>query len=219
MQTELTPFVHPKSDIALLKEADHRIANHLALLAGMVQVQASSVARGPQLLTRNEVQQLLHETTGKIVSISRLHRVLAKHTATEDVDLADYLIENCSILISSLALSRRLGIVHRLDSSCRVKPEQAQALGLVVSEIIMNAVKHAHPTGIPVEIRLDCSRATSGQIVVEVSDDGVGLPEEFDSEHGGGVGFTLIRSLAHSLGATLTVQSDSLGTSFSFLLP
>ena len=219
MQAEFSPSAHTGGDIALLKEADHRIANHLALLAGMVQVQASSVARGPQLLTRNEVQQLLHETTGKIVSISRLHRVLAKKTVTEDIDLADYLIENCSILISSLALSRRVGVVHHLDSSCRVKPEQAQALGLAVSEIIMNAVKHAHPTGIPVEIRLDCSRATSGQIVVEVSDDGVGLPEEFDSEHGGGVGFTLIRSLAHSLGATLTVQSDSLGTSFSFLLP
>jgi two-component sensor histidine kinase len=78
----------------------------------------------------------------------------------------------------------------------------------------MNAVKHAHPTGIPVQITLVCDRNSQGNLAIEISDDGVGLPENFDVEKAGGVGFRLIRSLADRLRANLTVESDSLGLTF-----
>ncbi len=67
----------PVSGLDLLREADHRIANHLSLLAGMVQAQAGAVGRGPASLTRDEVRGLLQAAAGKIVSVGHLHRRLA----------------------------------------------------------------------------------------------------------------------------------------------
>ncbi len=205
--------------IDLAKEANHRISNHLSLIASMVQVQASSVARGPEMLSRLEVRSLLRETAGKISSVAHLHRKLAEQEQTDQIELGGYLIESCAILVSSLALKERVGFVQQIEANCFVSPQQAQAIGLIVSEVMMNAIKHAHPTGIPVQMRLACRRLAKAGLEIEIEDDGVGLPENFDYKTGGGVGFTLIRSLASTLNAALTVESDSLGTSFRMRIP
>jgi len=205
--------------IDLAKEANHRISNHLTLIASMVQVQASSVARGPEMLSRIEVRSLLRETASKISSVAHLHRKLAEQENSNQIELGGYLIESCAFLVSSLALKERVGFVQQLESNCFVSPHQAQAIGLIVSEVMMNAVKHAHPTGIPVQMRLACRQLGKAGCEIEIEDDGIGLPEDFDSKTGGGVGFTLIRSLASTLNATLTIESDSLGTSFRMTVP
>jgi len=58
-----------------------------------------------------------------------------------------------------------------------------------------------------------------GQILIEIQDDGVGFPENFDPGKQGGVGLKLIRQLAASLGADLEIESDSLGARFGLILP
>jgi two-component sensor histidine kinase len=205
--------------IDLAKEANHRISNHLSLIASMVQVQASSVARGPEMLSRHEVRGLLRETAGKISSVALLHRKLAEQEQADKIELGGYLIESCAILVSSLALKGRVGFVQQIDTNCFVSPQQAQAIGLITNEVIMNAVKHAHPTGIPVQMRLACRRLGKTGFEIEIEDDGVGLPEDFNYKSCSGVGFTLIRALADTLNATLVVESDSLGTSFRMTVP
>ena len=218
--TDFTDSSHRSSNVIdLAKEANHRISNHLSLIASMVQMQASSVARGPEMLSRLEVRGLLRETAGKISSVAHLHRKLAEQEQTDQIELGGYLIESCAFLVSSFALKDRVGFVQHLETNCYVSPQQAQAIGLIVNEVLMNAVKHAHPTGIPVQMRLACRRLGKTGLEIEIEDDGIGLPENFDHKSGGGVGFTLIRALANTLNATLTVESDSLGTSFRMAVP
>jgi two-component sensor histidine kinase len=206
-------------EFAMIREANHRVANHLTLLASLVQVQATHVAKGPSHFAREEVRGMLQDVAGKVISVGHLHRKLADEAHNDELELGGYLIESSQALIKSLSLEGRVGVVHRLGSSCLVKAEQAQPTALIVSEIMMNAIKYAHPTGLPVEISIRCDRDSSGQMVVEVDDDGVGLPEGFDPKTDGGVGFRLIRMLASSLGAALHVESDSLGTRFRLTLP
>src|ERR1700685_617057 len=146
------------ADGDLVKEANHRIANHLSLVASMVQMQASALARGPDTMSRAEVQSLLRETIGKIIGIGHLHRRLANQPHSGEIDLGDYLIESCSALVSSLSLAGRVSIAQRLATDCRITPEQAQAISLILGEVVMNAVKHAHPAGLPVQISLGCRR-------------------------------------------------------------
>jgi two-component sensor histidine kinase len=209
----------PVLDIDMLREANHRISNHLTLLVGMVQTQASAVARGPETLSREAARAMLQETAGKIVSVGHLHRRLADQPHKADINLCDYLLGACATLVSSLSLGARVSLVQRLTANCHVTPEQAQQIGLMVSEIIMNAVKHAHPTGIPVQIALGCRREDDGRLTIEIGDDGVGLPEGTAAAADGGVGFKLIRSLAQALKADLRIESDSLGLSFLITLP
>jgi two-component sensor histidine kinase len=202
-----------------LRESDHRIANHLTLLASMVQIQMGRLVKGPETLPRDEAHSVLRETVGRILSVSHLHRRLSRPAQKSEIDVGDYLLESTTDLVNSLSLQDKVRIAQRLATHCNVSAEDAQVLGLLVSEVIMNAVKHAHPTGIPVQITLVCDRNTQGNLVVEIGDDGVGLPENFDVGKAGGVGFRLIRSLADKLGATLTIESDSLGLTFRLLFP
>ncbi|HXC57452.1 MAG TPA: sensor histidine kinase [Rhizomicrobium sp.] len=209
----------PPPNIDMLREANHRISNHLTLLAGMVQTQAGAVGRGPESISRDAARAMLQETAGKIVSVGHLHRRLSEQPHRGEINLCDYLVEACATLVSSLSLGERVSLVQRLSANCLVAPEQAQQIGLMVSEIIMNAVKHAHPTGIPVQIALACRRETDGRLTIEIGDDGVGLPEGSEATIKGGVGFKLIRALAQALTADLRIESDSLGLTFLITLP
>jgi len=202
-----------------LREANHRISNHLSLIASMVQMQMSALAKGPPTLKREDVRVLLQETAGKIVSVGHFHRRLSEQLHAESMDVANFILESSSQLVSSLNLTNRVRLVQRLGGDCRMAPDQAQHLGLLVNEIVLNAAKHAHPTGLPVVVSIDCQTDDNGRARVEIADDGIGLPEGFDSSQSGGVGFKLIRSLAQSLKAELDIESDSLGLSVRVTLP
>lgn len=208
---------HPMDE--KLREANHRISNHLALVVSMVRMQASAVAKGPASISRDEARALLEEAAGKITTVGQLHRWLAETPQEGEVRLDDYLIKSCASLIHALGFGARVTIAQKLGGGCIVSPEQAQQVGLIVSEILMNAAKHAHPTGMQAQMLIDCHRTAAGRIEITISDDGIGLPEGFDNETGGGVGFRLIRALARSLDAELAIESDSLGLSFRILLP
>jgi len=215
----LTLVPRHRAESAVVGEADHRVANHLALLANLIQAQAGQVAQGPQIYSRTEVQAILREVAGKVVGIGQLHRRLISLPPGQAIDLVDYLIESSQALIKALSLEGRIGIVHRLTERCAATADLVQTIALILGEIMMNAIKHAHPTGLPVEIAILCHCNAQGRIAVEIGDDGVGLPETFDTRTGGGIGFRLIRQLAGSICADLDIASDSLGTRFLLTLP
>jgi two-component sensor histidine kinase len=203
----------------LLSEANHRIANNLTVLLSTVQMKSAGLEKGPHLIPRDHAREILHDIASKITSVGHLHRHLATRPEVADLDAGNFLIESSVAIVASLALAGQVGIVQRLSTQCRVKPEQAQQLGLILSEVMMNAVKHAHPSGVATQIHIDCSRAADGSVVIEMGDDGVGLPEDFDPQKDGGMGFRLIRALAKGLGAKLAIETDSLGLSFCLTLP
>jgi two-component sensor histidine kinase len=207
------------SPFDITREANHRISNQLAVVASMVQMQASAVARGPEMLSRIEVRGMLRETAGKIASIAHLHRKLAQQANVDRIELGEFLIECSTILAKTVAPTGRMGFVQRLDKGCYVNSQQAQSVGLIVNEVVTNSMKHAHPTGIPVEIRITCRRAADDEVEIEIMDDGVGLPEGFDHEKSGGIGFRMIRSLAEGIQAETFLESDSLGVSFRLVIP
>ena len=145
----------------LLREANHRISNHLALLTAMVRSQISGIDKGPEILSRTAAKEMLVATTGKLVSVSRLHHRLSEQSHLQSIFLSDYVVDLCKSLVSSLALSQRVYFVHHWRADCRLLPEQAQYLGLLINEIMINALKHAHPTGLPVQLAIRCERQVS----------------------------------------------------------
>lgn len=203
----------------LLSEADHRIANHLGTVMAMIRTQARAVRQGPVVVHRERVGRILDEALMKIVAISHLHRRLAVTTESGSVDLGDLLIEFVDEIVTSLGLANRLHVRHTIGGRCLVTKEQASKLILITSEVVMNAVKYAHPTDIPIEMTVSCRMTEDGRPMVEIADDGTGLPEGFDTERDGGFGFRLIRNLTKKIGASLRIESDALGLSFHLVLP
>lgn len=200
---------------ALIREADHRIANSLTALAGLVRMQAAEVAHRVQTLTGPEAGRMLGEIGGRIDALGRLHRLLSRQTRS-DIDVSLHLKAVADAISEALP-----GVVLKThwQTGCHISEKQAQPLALIVSEIITNAAKHAHPSGLPVHIDLSCRRRADGRVGIEIADDGVGLPEGFDVQKHGNLGWRVIRALVKQLNVELEIESGPLGLKFSLALP
>jgi two-component sensor histidine kinase len=205
--------------IDLVAEANHRIANSLSLLVGMVRMQAMSVKKKQETLSNAEVRLLLDGVAARINTISQLHRILA-HAGNEGViSLKPHLCEVTNALVAGLSSPEQAVRVVHTGGDCMVLMRQVQPIVLMLCEIFINAMKYAHPSGVPLIMLMDCATAGDGRLVLTVSDDGVGLPEGFEPEQSGGMGFKVMRSLAAEIGGELQIRSTHLGLSFRLSLP
>lgn len=203
----------------LHREANHRIANNLAMIAGLVRLHASNVSAGQEeVFSRRDVRMLLDEIGSRIETVGRLHRLLSNPGVDGTIDLAAHLRETCETLVTTLPHDE-IGLAFRAGGDCMVTPDAAGPIGLVVSELVTNAVKHAHPAGAPGKILVRCGPGLAGGIYVDVEDDGVGLPEDFDPWKDGGLGFRVVRNLAYQLGARLAFDMDGLGLKVKLIVP
>jgi two-component sensor histidine kinase len=108
-----------------------------------------------------------------------------------------------------------------IDNSCDgcIDPRHALHAGLITAELLTNARKYAHPSGLPVKVNMRCETKHDGSFLVEVTDDGVGFPERFDPSTDGGLGFQLMRALADGLNAELQFEHGSLGVCARLVKP
>lgn len=196
-----------------LSEAQHRIANNLALIAGYTRLQATRLQKAGQPLSAREACIVLEEVATRIETVGELHRLLSDAPGRGEgggIDLGRFLAKLCASLMETVSFAGDTTITHRDSGGCLVRPDQATPVALVVSELVTNALKYAHPTGVAGRILVSC-RSLGGALVVEVIDDGVGLSEAFDPLTDGGLGFRVVRGLARQLGADLVYQSSDIG--------
>ncbi|CAN5374956.1 hypothetical protein BH10PSE4_BH10PSE4_11970 [soil metagenome] len=195
-----------------LSEAQHRIANNLALIAGYTRLQATRLHKAGAPLSAREACIALEEIAARIETVGDLHRLLSDTPAAAGagVDLGHYLAKLCRGLMETLSFARDTVIVCDDVGGCLVRPDQATPVALIVSELVTNALKYAHPAGVTGRIAVSCRPRPEG-LVITVADDGVGLSEGFDPLGDGGLGFRVVRGLARQLDATLDYESLGVG--------
>ena len=194
-----------------LSEAQHRIANNLALIAGYARLQATRLYKAGRPLSAREACIALEEVAARIETVGELHRLLSAAPGDgEGVDLGRYVDSLGRGLLQPVSCPAHTTLSHKDGGGCLVRPDQATPVALIVSELVTNALKYAHPAGVPGSILVSC-RSTAAGLVVEVADDGVGLSEDFDPRTDGGLGFRVVRGLARQLGASLVYESQGLG--------
>jgi two-component sensor histidine kinase len=208
-------------------EADHRIANNLASLSGVIRVQRNAISKSRRTFTTEQVCMLLDDMDARIEFTAKLHKSLAQAVNGNSlaqavngngVNLGDFL-EEISALISTLWPDDRMDLT--VDNACDgyIDPRHAVHAGLITAELLTNASKYAHPSGLVVKVNLRCETNDDGSFMVEVTDDGVGFPENFDPSSDGGLGFRLMRALANGLNAELQFEHDSLGVRARLIKP
>jgi two-component sensor histidine kinase len=193
----------------IVAEAHHRISNNLSMIALLSRAQANELS-ATETFSSDEVRAMLTSLATKIETVLCLHRLLSDKPAEEMPDLGNYLAEVALSIISSMCLPHTKPRFTAELRSCAVAADEALCAGMIVNELVTNSIKYAHPAGFIGEIRLGC-RQTGSKTLVEVSDDGVGFPEGFDPQTGGGLGLRLVRSLAATLNAKLVFEQSDLG--------
>jgi two-component sensor histidine kinase len=202
----------------LAAEANHRIANSLSLLVGMVRMQAVSVHKKAEGLSNAEVRLLLDGIAARINTIGRLHRILSRNLGDGVISLRPHLREVTDALVAGLSSGEQSVKVVHTGGDCLVMMRQVQPIVLMLCEIFINAMKYAHPTGVPLILMVDCTTTQDGQLILTIMDDGIGLPENFDTHKDGGMGFKVMRGLAAEIGAHLDIRSTHLGLSIRLSL-
>ena len=176
---------------ALYKELKHRVKNSMALMAGLVGLESSHAEN-------EEVQTVLSNMRTRIDSFAALYDLLGQEGNPNAVRIDSYL----SHIIDSITVS--FVLEARVDFSLDFEPisisaRTAAPIGLVIMELVTNALKYAFPNNRCGQVSVSLKRAESGGFRCSVEDDGVGLPADFDPGRDGGLGMELIGMLVGQL--------------------
>jgi len=194
----------------LLKETHHRVKSNLQVISSLLHLQARKLADAA-------ARGALLESQGRLRSIALVHERTSRADDVSTVEMGGYLaslVKGVGELFEAAA--RGIAIVVRCDD-VSLDVDDAMHCGLVVNELVTNALKHAFPHGRAgtVEVAL---RGDERSLSLTVSDDGIGLPENLDFRKGGSLGLQLVRALTEQLGGTLKKASGP-GTSFVVRFP
>ncbi len=207
---------HSRLDPSLAAEANHRVANSFAAVAAAVRLQAHDDARVRRLRSPREVRDLLEEVAHRIETAATLHRILAHAEPCSNVELSTYLLTVARGVVEA-SWTDRATLESELRPGCVLAPGDALAVAMVVSEMVTNALKYAHPTGVSGRIVVGCRPVQAG-VLIYVADDGVGLPEGLSPATASSMGFRLIHALARQIGAQVRIVEPGIGVRIELIL-
>jgi two-component sensor histidine kinase len=180
----------------LFDELNHRVKNNLTLVSGLLQMQA----RGALNAT---VREQLTKAADRVHSIAQVHAALYRGASSHDVDFGGYLQDLCAGLSKSLFSDDRIAIEVAAET-VSLAVDTALPLGMVVNELVTNAVKYAYPEPERGVIRVRFVRENEG-LLLSVSDKGPGLPQKAEKPNGA-LGMKLVTSLVAQVQGELRVR-------------
>lgn len=194
----------------LVREMHHRVKNNMQLVISLLNLHARRV-RDPR------AESAFAEVRGRINALATLHRRLYESESLQDVDLKWFLDDLCTEMRrGGLAGGRDVELVVDLPNLA-IGPDVAVPLGLLVTEAVTNAYKHAFVDGRAGKIELIGS-VDGDKLCICVRDNGVGLTAHQPASDSTGLGRSLIDAFARQLGADLLVEVNS-GTSITVRFP
>jgi PAS domain S-box-containing protein len=190
----------------LLSEVNHRAKNSLAVAASLLAIQGR---RQPD----RAVRALFEEAQDRLRAMARVHDLLSKSESDQRVDLSTYVTDLCEALRPITEDAGRVSFDVSAEDGILVEADTAFALGILLTELITNAVKYAFPPPRSGTIFANAQRGEAGRVEVSIKDDGIGMA----SFREGSLGYGLVRSLVQQIDGTIAVQSDpGLAVTISF---
>lgn len=194
-----------KEKEVLLKEVHHRVKNNLQIISSMLNLQSDHVNDQATL-------DVLRESQQRINSMSLIHETIYRNSDFSAIDFTDYISAIASNLVQSYRNPQtQVELIADFDKVL-LGLDQSIPCGLIVNELVSNAMKYAFKGKKKGRLCIEVKEKRGNKIELTIKDDGVGLPESWDSKKSGSLGLTLVNALTEQLDGTMVTKSNR-GTS------
>src|SRR5207248_4412135 len=195
----------------LLREMKHRINNSLQIIASILLLKAHTVQSA-------ETRRHLQDAHERVMAVATVQEQLHPTPFGAQIEVRNYLTRLCESLAASMILDNQPVSLRVEAGEGSTTSEQAVSMGLIATELVINALKHAFPKG---EGKIVVSfESTDLAWRLAVSDDGVGIsPRLADAPVRTGLGTSIVEALTRQLGGRVTISAASPGTTVSVTVP
>jgi len=192
-----------------MQEIQHRVKNSLNVVSSILRIEKDGLAD-------EKAQAVFADAITRIRSIAAVYEHLARSDDHTSVAFDLYVRDIVDSVFASESVGAGIALRSELEPA-RLDAKRAVPLGLILNELLTNALKYAYPSGGPGEIRVALA-AEDGFLSLRVEDDGAGFAPGFDPASSTGMGMTLVRMLSEQVGGELEVEGRR-GTRISVRLP
>jgi len=195
-----------KEKEVLIKEIHHRVKNNLQIISSLLKLQSGYIKD-------KEALEMLGESRNRIQSMAIVHQKLYQSKDLSRIDFSEYIKQLLAHLFQVYKVDNNTITLNIQTQSIKIGVDTAIPCGLIINELVSNSLKHAFPGGRKGNIDIVMKELSPDNFVLEVSDDGIGFPEDIDFRNTLSLGLQLIITLAEQLDGTIDKQNVN-GTRF-----
>lgn len=195
----------------LLRELHHRVKNNLQVISSLLNLQANHTSDAA-------TREMFRETQRRIRSMALVHEQLYQSANLSRINFASYLDHLSSHLFQSCGVSTHRVQLKKQTEEIFLEVNTAIPLGMIFNELLTNSLKHAFPGEKEGEIRVILTRVDANRCLLEVADNGVGLPEDLSLEESQTLGLQIVHTLSQQIQAEIKIERSQ-GTSFQIFFP
>jgi len=186
---------------ALLQEIHHRVKNNLQVVSSLLGLQSRQVAD-------EEIRRAFRESQNRVHSMALIHERLYQSKDLSEIDCQEYADQLVGHLFRSYGVSLSRVKLEMSFGGERMPMALAVPVGLILNELLSNCLKHAFPQGKEGKVTVTLQRLEGGRLMLQVADDGVGLPKNANLWNARSLGLRLVRILSEQMGAELEIRSE-----------
>ena len=185
----------------LLKEVHHRVKNNLQIVMSLLSTQSA-------YLQNNDAIEAIRESRNRVQSISLIHQKLYSGSNVASIDMPAYVADLIGYLRDGFDTATQGIRFEQLVEPIKIDLAQAVPLGLILNEAITNAIKYAFPKK-DGHVIVGLQTLEHDTVLLTISDNGKGLPEDFDIKTSSSLGMEMMKALSKQLGGTFEIKSKS----------
>jgi PAS domain S-box-containing protein len=200
-----------KEKEVLLKEIHHRVKNNMQIISSMLGLQSAYV-------NNEKLNEILKDSQNRIKSMALIHEKLYQSNNMANINFKEYIETLIVNLSSSYNIDRERIVIVKDIENTSLNIDTAIPLGLIINELLSNALKHAFPNDRKGTININISQQLDGSYLLNIRDNGVGFPVGLDITNTRTLGLNLVNALVEQIDGKLNIKIDN-GTNFEISFP
>ncbi|WP_404800432.1 sensor histidine kinase [Atlanticothrix silvestris] len=193
-----------------MKEIYHRVKNNLQVISSLLSLQS-------EYIKDKQDVEIFQKSQQRIASMALIHEKMYRSTDLARINFGEYVQDLVASLCTSYELNEdAIALIFNIDEHILLGLDTALPCGLIIHELVSNALKYAFPEGKKGEIKIEILEYPNKQILLNISDNGIGLPPNFNFNNTASLGWQLVDALATQIDGGINIKNEK-GVEFQIL--